>query len=63
VHEARDRFRIKVVVVDDEAFMRASNEVAAAVREVLRVASVEVERASELPADENGKFRTVVALP
>jgi phenylacetate-CoA ligase len=62
VQEARDSFRIKVVVTGDEAFARASTDVATAVRDVLRGANVEVERAAELPAAESGKFRTVLAL-
>jgi phenylacetate-CoA ligase len=62
VQETRDRFRIKVVVPDDEAFARVSTDVAAALREVLHGASVEVERHAELPAGPGGKFRAVLAL-
>ena len=63
VQEARDGFRLKVVVTDDEAFARASTEVAAALRDMLGGASVEVERHAELAADESGKFRAVLPLP
>jgi phenylacetate-CoA ligase len=63
VQEARERFRLKVVAADDEAFARASTDVAAALRQLLRGVSVEVERHAELPPDESGKFRAVLALP
>jgi phenylacetate-CoA ligase len=62
VQAARERFVLKVVVADDASFARVSTDVAAALREVLRGASVEVERHAELPAPASGKFRSIVAL-
>lgn len=62
VQETRERFRLKLVTVDNEAFLRASADVVEAVRTVLRGATIEVERHAELSAGESGKFRSVTAL-
>lgn len=63
VQERRERFRLRVVAADDAAFARASTDVAAALRDLLRGAAVDVERHGDLPADESGKFRSIVTLP
>ena len=62
VQETRSHFRLKLVTADDASFARASTDVVAALHEVLRGASIEVERHAELSPDATGKFRAVVTL-
>jgi phenylacetate-CoA ligase len=62
VQETPDRFRLKLVTVDDAAYLHASTAVVKALQKVLHGATVEVERHAELAAGPSGKFRSVVAL-
>ena len=63
VQEAHDRFRLKLVTVDEGSFARACETVVPAVRELLLGASVNAERHAEIAPDPSGKFRPFVVLP
>jgi phenylacetate-CoA ligase len=62
VQRAPRRFVLKVVWPDPEAGARATEEVAAELRTILRSSEVEVNVCDELPAEQGGKFRHLVPL-
>lgn len=63
VQEARVRFRLEVVTVDDDAYRRVVEAAVPRLRDVLRGADVTVVRRVSLADGPNQNFRRVVALP